>query len=427
MALKSNSFTLAGSLSYTNKNWGTGAPISESWLVNKLYHDFKVYPDPCHNGSTGTKSRTLPHAYSFSRTVYEPPYGARHYQERNYSLRNETKHEGTFDGWWQYDPPWPSDGFDTSQADAKAIAKLYDTIKSSEVNLSTTIGEGRETLVMLAPLARSIMRTYRQLKKLKKKPVRARSAIGRVAEASLGKLPAAGQALARELRDNPLQTVGGLYLGWSVGLAPLLNDLENLRKHVLSDAQKDLVISAKGRSGLGSEPTYTKFDVYNSYGRKFSFRGRRMQRVEYGVTFKIIDTHAFENWRAGLAFRVTTAWELVTLSFVVDYFVKMGEFLESLEAALLNNGMQFSHGYKTQGTLYEMEATMAAESGDPALSGVQSYYLNEYVKSRRIVTSKNRQVLSSFPIPTTIRRKVPTMAGPLLNCAALLSQLISRK
>jgi len=290
----------------------------------------------------------------------------------------------------------------------KALAKLYAKIRESEVSVNTTVGEGRETLQMLKPIALGAIRLIKDLRRLRKEVAVKRTLrkVGKsVADTVVG------------LGVSPLQTVGGLWLGWSVGLKPLLDDVSHLRDHVATLREKDLEFRVDARSSMHVDDNRT----VQIYERKVNITAKVLDQVEYGLSLVVSDLHAFENWRLGLTVRPTLLWELTTLSFVVDYFFNMGQYLELLEASILNNGIAFRSGYRTDlrrtSALYEVSSYAAF--GGSSYSSANYWTKHNY-------TRKQRSVLTSFPSPARPTVKIPSAASALLNCAALLAQLIKK-
>jgi hypothetical protein len=152
-------------------------------------------------------------------------------------------------------------------------------------------------------------------------------------------------------------------------------------------------------------------------------------RVEFGAEFEITDLHQFENWRAGLTARPTLVWELTTLSFVVDYFYNIGQYLELYEASVMNNGVRLVSGYCTHGTKNEQKKRLSyvtSHTYSPYYFMV-SEELSRHYECQRVVTAKSRSLLTSLPVPNLPTPKLPKASTPLLNIAALLSQFLSEK
>lgn len=406
MPLASNTRVEAGAWEWTH-----GETVT-SGLYPRRVTEFVVSPNPCVNSS----DRKIPGEYSFSKTVTSQPNGkfGQYYYWGNpgHRKRTENSYVGTFSSTiWGGFSTGGSTGFGTPAAydleklaaRNRAINKLLDKIRDSEINLSTTIGEGRETLQMVAAIARSVRSPLKAL----------RSAVHRSRKGSR----------AEKITRDTLVTVGGLQLAWSVGLAPLLSDCENLRNHVQAAESMDLMYTAKSR-GTSHLEWSTHPSEWETWTNEIS------NWYQFGVTYRIGDMHAFENWRAGLTLRPTLAWELTTLSFVVDYFFQIGNFLAALEASYLNNGMVFLHGYETRSE-WKMSSYSQFRPDDPRDRGATDGSIDHHngvVKGNgyRHWVTKSRSRLSGLPVQALPTIKLPTASTQLLNCAALLSMLLRK-
>lgn len=352
------------------------------------YHQFVVSPSPCNNGG----DHVAPTAYSYTKLTRVLPYGKLTYTQRGWSGEllvksvvsgsHATDKFGTSTPLGRYD--LPSEKTDARQ---KALAKFYEAIRSSEISLNTSVGEARESLAMIASIAKSAVRATRELRKLKK-----------------------------SLRINPLQTVGGLWLGWSVGLKPLLSDCENIRSHALRDGFSDsFIFDVRARASHLREFSASSQGILETYAVD--------ERVQFGAKLKITNAHQYENWRAGLTTRPTLLWELTTLSFVVDYFINIGQYLELFEASMFNNGFELVYGYETTATKSVREKIL-----DKNYTQTSPYAL-EHASLRMVeeTVTVQRKLMSSLPGPGAPVVKIPRAAEQLLNCAALLSGLITRR
>lgn len=389
-----------------------GALIS-SGLYPSLTSVFRVHPDPCIN-PMGWK---LPGTYSFSKELVKNPSGyVRSYYYgtptgESSRRRVDSSYDGTFStAMWEQFYNGGDTGFGTpfrfaiesNNARNRAVNKLYDKIRDSEVNLSTTIGEGRESLVLIAAIARSV-----------RHPVSALSSIvhkSRVRES----------AAASKLRRATV-TVGGLALGYNLALKPLLSDVESLRKHL--SAAEDVTLRYRANSrGAHSESWVTQSSDYEQWSVEES------HRYQFGVTYRIGDMTSFENWRLGLTVRPTLAWELTTLSFVVDYFFKIGNFLAAYEAAYLNNGITLEHGYETRTTKKSAEYLFIRSDPEPFDRGTSTdQHLGDCRgQGYRKWLTKSRALQMSFPVQAYPTIKLPTAASQLINCAALLAMFLRR-
>lgn len=370
------------------KPW-TGSAYNEIALCYS--REFVVKPSPCANNG----DHRIANPYTFTVTERWEPNGTA-YNWDNWGSGYLMSRTGYLGGSFGPTPSIVMDDNSTSIQN-RALAKLYDQIRDSEVSLNTTIGEGRETLDMFMAVARGAQQFVTNFRQAKKK-------------------------LKREVLSairNPLQTVGGLELLWSVGLSPLINDVENLRNHVANKKELHIDIPAQSRASK----THEKSNVTYPSGATQVEERELSQRIEYSLVFRVDDLHTFENWRLGLTVRPTLLWELTTLSFVVDYFINIGQYLELLEASILNNGFSFVSGYVTTTS----KDSWWIRSEKPLWKNPNARSDGHSWSCRGGVRTKTRSRLTSFPAPMRPTVKLPSAASQLLNCAALLSQLITRR
>lgn len=418
-------------LTYTNAVYDHGGTVS--WVRESK--KFTVTPSPCHNG-TGKK---LPGEYSYSGDQYRHPFGR---VDQFYwwgSIGNRKLAEngvsenlsglGLDSGGWDDPISWQTERINARN---RCLNKLYDKIRQSEVNLSTTIGEGRETLTMMDAIGRAAHKPIDGLKSLVKKNAKRLTPTERKL---LRQLDGVGGSMisgevAQKLRDaaaGTLATVGSAWLGWAVGIKPLLHDLESLGLHLKSSDSLDVRYhqhcrgTARMHYEQGSNP--------GSWGGDGRWSIDDSEYYQIGVTYRITDMHAFENWRLGLTVRPTLAWELTTLSFVVDYFIGIGNFLASYEAALMNNGIVFDSGYQTISRRKVGSFRWVRASDDPSDTGATTgstvhFIGNGWANGLRSHIHKERFRLYSFPVQAMPTLKLPKVAEQLFTVASLLSLFV---
>lgn len=284
------------------------------------------------------------------------------------------------------------DSSNDAEAYSKCLAKVVSQMKDSDVNIGATIGEGRETYSML----RNIFSTA-----------------GEVATK-------ARRALKKRDWRKAVSLTGELELLNSLGVQPLLADVNALQNHVLTGKAESVYYPFKARASVSSNGNRTW--TTSEYGSMITWKETMTSstRCELGGHYVISDLHSFENWRAGVGFRPSTAWELTTMSWLLDYFVKVGEFLELMEAALLFNGFSLVKSYKT--TSLRRDSNIVANTWNSDGSGLWLYRLE--AEQSRVHKVLERTLISSLPAPTQPVVKIPKASTQLLNCAGLLSQLL---
>lgn len=381
--MESNSRTNnSGKLKVTD----TGSGLGSTWYSNVFVEaeTFVCTPSPCNN--FGDHKR--PNSYSF---VKDRRTGFRGKQKYQYNHHTGVVKDVIYEGEFGDDPGRFGLARDNSNTCYnKCLGEVYDSIKNSEVSLNTSLGEGRESLEMMVSIMKSARKPLKSLR-----------------------------TLVRSLKKNPLQTFGGNYLGYSVGLKPLIEDVHNLIEHFSNGQQKDALVFravANARSSVNVSVVQTKSYVNDTYTRS--------DRCQISLDYEVSDLPKFDAWRLGLTARPTLIWELTRLSFVVDYFVNIGQYLENWEAAVANNGFAFHSGYRTDTTLENWASKWDQNTGT-LLPGAGTTFISGDNEGFRERKTKVRTALGGFPVPAYPSIKIPKASGPLLNIAALLSQLLT--
>lgn len=112
---------------------------------------------------------------------------------------------------------------------------------------------------------------------------------------------------------------------------------------------------------------------------------------------------------------VSLAWELLPYSFVVDWFVNVGDYLRNLETAYIY-GSRFRRGWVTYG--YRQ---VCSDSRRYSFSNPPRTY-SMYGQGNFVVTCKERSALAAYPSPHLPVLSADLGSRRLLNAAALLSQ-----
>lgn len=405
------------------------------------YKKFTVTPSPCHNGT----GRKLPGEYSYSGDHIRYPIGRMNefYYRGGSGSRQLISNgmEGCLGAYGLDSTGWDDDPIswqiERTNARNRCLNKLYDKIRQSEVNLSTTIGEGRETLTMMAAIGRSVRNPIEGLSSLIKKNSKRLTPHQKREYEKLMRYyrhrvdgPMVSQKTAQEMRDaaaGTLNTVGSGWLGWAVGIKPLLHDVESLALHLRSSDSLDIRYHqhSRGTARYSDERSFAQ----QTHGGTTTWNIDDSEYYQVGVTYKITDMHAFENWRLGLTVRPTLAWELTTLSFVVDYFIGIGNFMASYESALMNNGIVFESGYQSI-SRKKVGSSSWTRAAAPLVDGYANtnmiYHLHGdgWAKGIRSHIHKERFRLRSFPVQAMPTLKLPKVAEQLFTVAALINLFV---
>lgn len=216
-------------------------------------------------------------------------------------------------GVWSGEPYGFSDAVHnmlTDDAKAKALAKARDM----KVNVPVMLGEGRQTVKMLADTVRTLGKAYRNFR---------RGRFRRAAE-DLGITKPTGDS-ARH------------WLAYRYGWMPLLSDAKGL----VELNSKGLIDPERGpRFGVSAKAfTSSPFDVTvegqgsSVIGGSTRLRGLKVVEAKAGLLLEFTSkASGLESIGLGRYDPFLTAWELTPFSFVFDWFIDIGSFLENASA-----------------------------------------------------------------------------------------------
>jgi hypothetical protein len=108
------------------------------------------------------------------------------------------------------------------------------------------------------------------------------------------------------------------------------------------------------------------------------------------------------------------AWEVLPYSFVVDWFLPIGPYLETLSSW---DGLVFLDGFETQFTRKNINGVISASFAYPAGGNYQTTVQGDYQAEG---IQLNRIKLTTFPAATFPTFKNPFSTGHALNAIALL-------
>lgn len=190
---------------------------------------------------------------------------------------------------------------------------------------------------------------------------------------------------ANALQRARYQTGKSAATAWLVNqfaLIPLMSDIYNMCELISEGIQSPDGFRAHAEMADPLSRPPIKSGVIDMGGSFTSNRG-----VVVDLTYRVSNPTLFNLERYGLTDPLTVAWELLPLSFVVDWFVPVGAFLDSLGLPL---GLVFSHGYRTLYTEWALTQNFRIDA--KYVSGREPSYSGK-------LSAMNRQIYISFPSP----------------------------
>jgi hypothetical protein len=145
---------------------------------------------------------------------------------------------------------------------------------------------------------------------------------------------------------NMLREINDFWLEWRYAILPLLLDIENIRELIKGKTRK-----AKVRSGISDGPilgaTYHRFGFDNwdsSYTDPYwVFRNKTTTTIRGGSGFQTVFRYDPTPFGTSLWDVIQAGWERVPLSFVFDWFLDIGQWLESWR----NTGLEIRGGFSS--------------------------------------------------------------------------------
>lgn len=401
--MKSSTITANGNLvaSYNNID-GSSQTVTS---VLKFYHATEVS-----NGSySGGKNRKTPNPFSFH--IVKAGWGS--LSDKVISVYRGRKSYTTRSG-----PDLPPNynivtpsfiQFDWPKLQNAAMAKIYDQLKGNN-NLIVDLAEGGQTAKMVKNVLHlkkfistflSEVIKHRKFKRIPKGPTQNQRRLDYVTEKWL------------ESR-----------YGWQPFVYSIYDAADNLNRQC-----KNRVIWIKGRSGCVNNQKFMPENVINGI-RKQVCDYQSSYRLEYGFLFNMPGGPSVSDWTSLNPLGI--AYELMTLSFVIDWVIDIGGYLSLWENNVLFS-KYFIMGYETRTYRESYTFKSSYHSLDPfvyypnGVDLIKGFQQDTLTSSYCVRVGKDRSRIASLPTPSHPTVKVRFGSLHQLDSMALLHQLVSRK
>lgn len=276
-------------------------------------------------------------------------------------------------------------GYD--DAKRKAVERWYGRAQALQANLMDLYRTRKETADMIGARLQQLLRAARCVRR--------------------GDARGAARALQlQNFRKFKKKEISGRWLELQYGWLPLLSDIHAMAMDYDSPSGW---VRTRGFSDV-------EFALESKFGWGWDRASVRNQHVCTIAAHLTVDSSAVRNLsKWGLENPALTAWEAVPWSFVVDWFIPVGGYLESLTAL---NGIRVSKASETRRTKHR-SYTWYDNTDQPeniclskGISVVDDFYMNRTLG------------LPNFPLP---RLENPFSVLRALNAIALLRQILGRK
>ncbi|DAD52594.1 maturation protein [ssRNA phage SRR6960549_4] len=328
----------------------------------------------------------------------------------------------------------------STRAYNEALSKVYDAIYSTDVNLAMTVAEAPEGMAMIHSTAKDsgITKTLstkskgRTLGEVAKANARAKAFknlsgtfkqhLRKKAKAmdAVEAVITAAKRAAWEAKHNPSKSLSQHWLAYKLGWAPMLSDIHNYANHVQTGVLESLRYTGVRKLREQSVSTYWSQGI----SKRLTLRTTHLCRVSLKV--RCNDELAYDRARLTSQDPLGIAWELLPLSFVVDWFWNIGQYLELAEHAT-GRGLILDPSESFYTELIRREAF---ETGSYEGSWSQDQWINGhariYLDGSLVETWKRRVPLTSFPrgrIPS-FKQGLKLGSSRLLTAASLIRTIL---
>lgn len=280
-----------------------------------------------------------------------------------------------------------------SLAEFNALKKLIAGAQVGiQANLAQNIAQVSQLSSLIVGTATSMVNSLRQLKRLNF--AGAINALGS-ARASLGKANSQWTGGSGKLSKS--KSVASNWLALQYGWKPLLSDIEGMLKIMGNQMVADDFVQRVSSSASARKQFSANLPVVGSGFPNgvtlFDIKTRCKFQIRYRMDNPLLAVFA----QTGFTNPVNLFWEILPFSFVADWFLPIGSYLEALTAW---DGATFLGGSKTLFTRERMDSTVSYGGQHPAEATVNVQHNSSY---RREDVRLQRVALTSFPSPVIPR------------------------
>lgn len=286
-----------------------------------------------------------------------------------------------------------------------ALVAARNRLKDTKVNLGVAFAERKATAMTVGDTATRIARSVHML----------RRGLFRNAARELGiRYNDIGKPKGSNWTNHWLQ----LQYGWKPLLSDIYGSCDALSKRDSGDfrvtakaSRRDTDSWSVTRSPLGATYPTGNFDASTTVARRTRGVFVRIDALPQNDLKMSLTS-------LGLTNPLLVAWEVVPYSFVVDWFLPVGSWLESLDALC---------GYGPAWTsISTMNEIMWEDVGLSKSWSSVAYIRNNFLGTKRLLEVK-RSASSGVPLPAFPRFKDPLSLGHMANGLSLLAQAFGRR
>lgn len=213
-----------------------------------------------------------------------------------------------------------------------------------------------------------------------------------------------------QMRKQLGKGVADAYLAYQFVVLPLMNDIYQACALISDGITTPGVFVAHGEVKVEPLKAPTPNEALN-VNKDFGFLQRRVLKGE--VHYSLLSPSLYKLDVLGLLNPLSIAWQLLPLSFVVDWFLSIGKFVAAISQPL---SLAFQDGYRTSYQKWSIDKEFLPVTATAWGSGVMP-------KAQAVSRSFKRELYVTFPIPTPYFRGFGNLSiGKWISAIALTVQ-----
>jgi len=237
--------------------------------------------------------------------------------------------------------------------EAQVMDSLNKLVQQNGWALSQTMGELPETVALLLLVCRRLARSiYLFRKGFLKESLEA------ISEDVVGNL----KTVSRKAKPTPFRDGASLILEIQYGWKPLMNDIYELANAVENGFKQPISLPITVRK----EQPFDLSETFSDGMKIFSRTGKGKYVAKAGIKAYVTNEALAQLGSHGLTNPAALAWELFPLSFVINWFIPIGNFLSGISTHI---GYEFRDGYYTKYVEWESELSGKSPISEPFCSG----------------------------------------------------------
>jgi len=278
------------------------------------------------------------------------------------------------------EPPIPGH---VARARNNAIRRLIDEAELGiEANLAQDLAQMNQTFRLIGDSTQRIAKTITELRR-KNIPGAVNALMhGRNIR---GRMPPGAPSASKSVASNWLE----LQYGWKPLLQDIVGTLKSLSILHTTDSVQRVAVSAKA-----SAETVTRYPVnFNVHfpGAQGTTTTVSQSRCKFILRFRLASPLRSFMAQTGFTNPINLAWEILPFSFVVDWFLPIGPYLEAASAF---DGLEFVDGSQTQ---FTRANTVSAVDLEGSSAGNPTQWAYEHARFYAEYVVLDRVKLTSFP------------------------------